>query len=358
MARCRAAPDGRSGARHCRPAQCNSAGNVHPSRPAVGPSRRAATACERSTREPRRSRASGHDVSSRHPCLRCRGVGDTGAVSGSGAGACGLRQSAHRARAGGLDAHGDCLRRACRGSRAAPEKPGTRARPMSQFAVLLLMQLLAFWPVWPWYVTRMLDGSDEPLGFLALGTVLALCWLQPPQPSSPDQPRLLLWPLLSTLGYVLGYAYLPPLLRAALAMLALGCTLSRYWCGRAYHVGLGGLLLLALPLVASLQFYVGYPLRLVTAALTALLLRLSGFAVYQEGPGLHWGGLTVGVDAPCSGIYMCWTGVYLALTLACVYRLSTWQTWHALAVALVVLVLGNTLRTAALFYPEAGIVVL
>lgn len=229
---------------------------------------------------------------------------------------------------------------------------------MSQFAVLLLMQLLAFWPVWPWYVTRMLDGSDEPLGFLALGTVLALCWLQPPQPSSPDQPRLLLWPLLSTLGYVLGYAYLPPLLRAALAMLALGCTLSRYWCGRAYHVGLGGLLLLALPLVASLQFYVGYPLRLVTAALTALLLRLSGFAVYQEGPGLHWGGLTVGVDAPCSGIYMCWTGVYLALTLACVYRLSTWQTWHALAVALVVLVLGNTLRTAALFYPEAGIVVL
>lgn len=39
---------------------------------------------------------------------------------------------------------------------------------------LIVAQLAAFWPVWCWYVSRMTDGSDEPLGILALITVLVL----------------------------------------------------------------------------------------------------------------------------------------------------------------------------------------
>lgn len=226
---------------------------------------------------------------------------------------------------------------------------------MKPLPMMLLLQLLAFWPVWPWYVARMLDGSDEPLGVLALGTVLLV--LTTRHPGTVGQARPLLWPLVSTVGYVLSYPFLPPLLRAAVALLALGCTLSVYRFGTICHVGLCGLLLLSLPLVASFQFYAGYPLRLLTGALAVLLLRLSGLAVSQEGTALHWAGTVISVDAPCSGIHMLWTGLYLTLTLACLYRLGPWQTLHALGVAGVALVLGNGLRTAALFYPEAGIVV-
>jgi exosortase/archaeosortase family protein len=133
-----------------------------------------------------------------------------------------------------------------------------------------------------------------------------------------------------------------------------GCALSQLRFGRCLHPGILGLLYLSLPVIPSLQFYGGYPLRAFLAAFTAPILRMSGYAVVQEGTCLNWAGKLIWVDAPCSGIRMLWVGLYLTCTLVCLYELSPLKTLLALAAALVVIMFGNVFRATALFYVEAG----
>jgi exosortase/archaeosortase family protein len=114
-------------------------------------------------------------------------------------------------------------------------------------------------------------------------------------------------------------------------------------------------LLLSLPVIPLLQFYLGYPLSIVVGSVAAPLLQLAGVAVMREGTCLHWNGQMIAIDAPCSGIKMLWTGFYLVFTLACFYRLNARKTVIAAALALPVIVAGNILRAAGLFYLETGI---
>ena len=65
---------------------------------------------------------------------------------------------------------------------------------------------------------------------------------------------------------------LPDLAAAAIAMLAVGTVLVHAL--RRPATALVVLLLLALPIIASLQFYLGYPLRLLVAHASALLLSI------------------------------------------------------------------------------------
>jgi exosortase/archaeosortase family protein len=53
---------------------------------------------------------------------------------------------------------------------------------------------------------------------------------------------------------------------------------------------------------------------------------------------------------------MLWVGLLIACALACLYELRPLRTALALAAAFAVILLGNVLRAAALFYVEAGIV--
>ena len=76
-----------------------------------------------------------------------------------------------------------------------------------------------------------------------------------------------------------------------------------------------GLAVLALPLIASLQFYAGYPLRVVTAEASRWLLS-PWFAVLREGSSLNVNGLLVIVDAPCSGVQMAWAGYFTVCAVA------------------------------------------
>ena len=116
--------------------------------------------------------------------------------------------------------------------------------------------------------------------------------------------------------YAVAFVFVPPLLRAAIAVAALGCLLhDRRW-GGPLPAGGWGLLLLGLPLLASLQYYLGYPLRILAARLTVPLLGMAGVSVAAQGTGLLWRGELVLVDAPCSGLRMLWAGTYLALALA------------------------------------------
>lgn len=212
------------------------------------------------------------------------------------------------------------------------------------------LPLLAFWPVWRWYAARMTDGSDEPWGWAALVVALLFVFRE-----APARRASLALPAVLALAYAAGYPFLSPLPRASLAVAALAASLSALRLGRRMHLGLLGLLLLSLPLVASLQFYLGYPLRAFVAAIVAPLLRMQGLAVAREGIALQWNGQSVVFDAPCSGVKMLWAGLFLACTLACFFRLRTRRTPALLAFSLVVIVIGNVIRSTALFYVEAGV---
>jgi exosortase/archaeosortase family protein len=197
---------------------------------------------------------------------------------------------------------------------------------------------------------------------LALATILALSVRgrasvrEANRTGSQAMSKALVAPTLVLLLYCATYSLFPPLARAALAVTSLGLTLSFMRFGGRFQAGVLGLMYLSLPLVPTLQFYGGYPLRMLVASVAAPLIRLGGFAVIQEGTCLKWGEQLIWIDAPCSGVRMLWTGLYLACTLACIYGLRSFKTLLVLALALPAIILGNIFRAVALFYIEAGII--
>ncbi len=232
---------------------------------------------------------------------------------------------------------------------------------------LLPAVLAALWPVWRWYVAGTLDGSNDGWGLLAAATAIALCWrarqaqlLSEAGNGHHDALGWPAWPLALPLLFLLAYllatlAGLSPALRAVPAVLALAALASLACFGRRVHLPLFALSLLALPLAASLQFYLGYPLRVVAGSLSALLLQLNGLAVVREGTLLRFGEQVIAIDAPCSGVKMLWAAMYLTYTLAALRGLGSRQTVLAIASALAIVVLGNGVRAAALFYTESGL---
>jgi exosortase/archaeosortase family protein len=206
-------------------------------------------------------------------------------------------------------------------------------------AALLAAQAAAFWPVWAWYVRRLLDPSDEPWGALALVTLAALSFAT----ASRGIARSFAAP-----------AALPPLARLMLALAACAATLATLTGGRPLHPSRLALVALATPLLPTLQFVAGYPLRVAAGELAALMLRASGLPVAREGVLLALGDAVVQIDAPCSGVRMLWAGLFLAAVVS--WRLRAWASAACLAAAAVAVVLANALRAAALFLPEAGLV--
>jgi exosortase/archaeosortase family protein len=99
------------------------------------------------------------------------------------------------------------------------------------------------------------------------------------------------------------------------AVLALACGLLAFLPRRVAALPVVGLAVLALPLLSSLQFYAGFPLRVLTAEASRWLLA-PGFDVVREGASLLIGGRLVIVDAPCSGVQMVWLGYFTACAVA------------------------------------------
>lgn len=116
------------------------------------------------------------------------------------------------------------------------------------------------------------------------------------------------------------------------------------------------LALLALPLVASLNFYLGYPLRWLCAQASALALSTLGLAVTPQGASLLWNGQTVLIDAPCAGIAMLWIGLYLAALFSYLSHSGFVRSCVNLVLAVIIVISANILRNTLLFYKEAGIV--
>jgi len=122
-------------------------------------------------------------------------------------------------------------------------------------ALPLLLQLIAFWPVWRWYAARVSDSSDDAWGWVALITAAILLVRFRSESNQQTPPPNLLLPALLTFAYAVSFPFVTPLPRALLAMTAIGATLSVYCFRSKFQLSFCGLLLLSLPLMASLQFY-------------------------------------------------------------------------------------------------------
>ena len=216
---------------------------------------------------------------------------------------------------------------------------------------LLALQAVAFYPIWGWFIRRISDTSDEPWGLMAIGACAALVALD--NRRNDVQCNRLMLPALITLAYGLTFHFVPHLVQAFLAVTAIGCTIGVIRYGSAVHVPMWGVLVLSLPIIPSLQFYFGYPLRLSSGAIAAPLLQLSGLAVVQEGSCLRYGAELVAIDAPCSGVHMLWTGLLLAFSIAWYRKLNNWQTIIYATLTFVATIPANGLRAATLFLVES-----
>jgi len=214
---------------------------------------------------------------------------------------------------------------------------------------LALGMLLAHAPILRWYLERLDDGGDEPWGLLALALGLATVpgetWRKPM--SKPIATGAILLMMLVALGQ----GHLPMLLRAAGLMMALGLVLG----GGGGGTGRGALWVLSLPVMASLQFFAGYPLRVVAAEMSRFWIRLGGVATERVGVGLRWAEGEVVVDAPCSGIHLLWTASLLAAALAAWMRLPPGRTLVLGVCAWVGVILANGVRVGVLFFVETGL---
>jgi exosortase/archaeosortase family protein len=223
----------------------------------------------------------------------------------------------------------------------------------------LALQAAALAPHGIWMARRMLDGSDDPLGLLALAALAALVWRA--RHELRPAPRLG-WLALAGAG-TLGAALLrtgagplpalPPLAAALLAVLALACGLLAFLPRRVDSPPVVLLALLALPLLSSLQFYAGYPLRVVTAEASRWLL-MAGFDAAREGAALLIDGRLVIVDAPCSGVQMAWFGYFTASVTALWPRGDERRFWGRLPVVGLLVLGGNIARNAVLAALEAA----
>jgi exosortase len=219
-------------------------------------------------------------------------------------------------------------------------------------AAALGLACAAVWPVWTWYAARVESSPGEAWGLVALATALAILL----RGARADKPVGLVAPSALMAIYAVSFTSLPMLGRAALAVAAVAATAHALFGASRPPVAAWAMLPLSLPVVATLQFYLGFPLRVLTAAVAAGLVRMTGFPVAREGTTLEIDGTLVLVDAPCSGVRMLWIGLYLALALACVYRLDMRRTVAVVFAAVSAVLAGNALRASALFYIETRVI--
>lgn len=223
-------------------------------------------------------------------------------------------------------------------------------------ALWLLATALALWPAWAWMGARMLDRSDDPLGLLALAALGLFAWRSRRTLRASPRLGLLSLAALLVLGAALARAaaVLPPLLLALLAVLALACTLLAFLPPGQPALPVLGLSALALPLLSSLQFYAGYPLRLVAAEAARWLLA-PFFTVERAGSSLWIDGRLVIVDAPCSGVQMVWMGYFTACMVALfLARLDDRVFLRRLPAVGALVLAGNVLRNALLIGLEGA----
>ena len=215
------------------------------------------------------------------------------------------------------------------------------------------LQASALWPHWRWATARLADGSDDPLGLAALVVLGFALWRLAPRLRSAPSRAWLVVAMAGTLLATLAAMFAPPLLAACVAVLALVAGLCAFVPSGTPLLPLAGLSVLALPVVSSLQFYAGFPLRVVTAQLSTWALQLGGMAAERSGTAMLVEGRLVIVDAPCSGVQMVWMAYFCACTVAWWCGLDNRRFLKRAAFVGVIVLMGNVLRNSVLVLLEA-----
>ena len=218
----------------------------------------------------------------------------------------------------------------------------------------LALHTLALWPHGAYLAQRALDGSDDPLGLIALLAAAALV--------ASQRRRLRLTPqqgwLVAALGLALiangaWWAGAPSLLSALLAALSLAGALMAWWPRERAKAPLLGLVVLVLPWLATLQFYLGWPLRVLTAQLSAWGLQVAGFAAERSGASMLVNGQLVIVDAPCSGVQMAWFAYFTACACAAVLGSGDRAFVRRVPLVGLMVLVGNAVRNSVLVALES-----
>lgn len=217
----------------------------------------------------------------------------------------------------------------------------------------LALQAAALWPHGAWLVRRATDGSDTPLGLAALALLAVLVARLAPRLRVAPRTGWLAVAAALTLAANAALWAAPPLLASAVAALALAAGLVAWLPDDSPRLPWAGLALLALPLVASLQYYAGWPLRVVTAEASAWALQAAGLDAERLGTALQVAGRLVIVDAPCSGVQMAWFAYCSAFALAALGGVRDRALLTRLPFVGLVVLAGNVLRNAWLVALEA-----
>ncbi len=215
------------------------------------------------------------------------------------------------------------------------------------------LQAAALWTHWRWAASRMADGSDDPLGLAALAVLLWAVWQLSPRLTGAPRAGWLAAALALSGAATASVFFAPPLLGAVLAALALACGLRAFLPAGEPWLPMAGLMVLALPVVSSMQFYAGYPLRVITAQLSTWALQLAGMDAMRSGSAMQVDGRLVIVDAPCSGVQMVWLAYFCACAVGLIGGLSDRRLLRALPFIGVLVMAGNVVRNTLLVGLEA-----
>jgi exosortase/archaeosortase family protein len=216
--------------------------------------------------------------------------------------------------------------------------------------------MVATWGAWRWHVERIWAAPEETAALvLTIAFLGALGLLRKREPAAalsiPLAPVALL-----LAAYAVSHAVLPPIARTALAVATTLFVLHVAMFKERPPVAFWGLVALALPVVPSMQFTLGYPMGLVSATLTVALLQAHGFVIARQGTFLVWRDEMIQFDAPCSGVNMLWAGLLLTLMGCVLFRLRILKVLLAVTLSVGLAIACNALRASSLFYVEAGLV--
>ena len=222
--------------------------------------------------------------------------------------------------------------------------------------VTCALVMLAMWDGWRWYIQRVWAAPEEAASLALTVTFLVIIGtIRKPKHASPLPHSLGALPILLAL-YAASYMFLPPIGRTAIAISTTLFCLHIIAFGERPPAAFWGLAALAMPVLPSLQFVLGYPMRIISAALSVGLLQAQGLAVGRQGTFLVWHDEMIQFDAPCSGVNMLWAGLLLTFMGCVLLRLDAMKVVLAVGLTLVLAIVCNVLRASSLFYVEAGLI--
>jgi exosortase O len=206
---------------------------------------------------------------------------------------------------------------------------------------LLLLVLCSWWPTFPWWQRRF-DSDDWVLASVAALIFAGISMWRSPRSSQPLPTWL--WVSVSVVAVLATWWLRVPTIRAAGACLLAWTTLllvrGLSWRHHMTALMLG---LAALPTRTTIDIWCGWPLRRTAAQLVAWLL--GGRSVESL---LAIEGRFVDVTEKCAGIASLHLLVVGLLAAAVWQQRTLWRSGLAVIAAVIVAVLGNTMRILAL----------